>query len=398
MDCDGFAGGFQTALSGYSAPVVWMIFCAFHIGTAFSKTRLGERISLLLIRWMGRNVFGLGLAIMLSEFVLGPFVPSNTARGGGIVLPIVKSLISAIEEAQAQPQSTSKFLILVGAHSNLLISSLFITGAAPNPIVARLVHQILDIKIGFLDWFVAAIAPAAFSGLILLLFFSWTQKPEYDSQVVLEAASERYSRLGPLSRNEMKLIGVLLISLGLWTTTSLTHLTEALIAFMALLGLLLLQILKWEDIIKNEKAWDTFFWLAGMLLMAEQLSKLGFSTYIGTKCQQLVTSITSNPWLGMMLFGACYFVSMYMFSSITGHAVSFAGPFLMASKAFGRSEQIAYMLMYFTSLSACLTPFSTGSVVLYFSQGYFTQSEWFRLGGAIGLIYLVIYCAYFSIP
>ena len=36
---------------------------------------------------------GLGYALCCAELILGPVVPSNTARGGGILAPIVDSHI-----------------------------------------------------------------------------------------------------------------------------------------------------------------------------------------------------------------------------------------------------------------------------------------------------------------
>ena len=48
---------------------------------------------------------GLGYALCASELLLGPVVPSNTARGGGIMAPIVGSLARALgSEPDKEPR------------------------------------------------------------------------------------------------------------------------------------------------------------------------------------------------------------------------------------------------------------------------------------------------------
>lgn len=105
LECDPYNDGFKTALGGFSSSISWLILCAFHIGKAVKITGLGERISLILLKYMGGTILGLGFAIQFTELVLGAFIPSNTARGGGIVLPIVESLIFCLDST---PEYNSK--------------------------------------------------------------------------------------------------------------------------------------------------------------------------------------------------------------------------------------------------------------------------------------------------
>jgi DASS family divalent anion:Na+ symporter len=62
------------------------------------------------------------------ELLLAPFVPSNTARGGGIVLPVVQSIANTLGSTPSQNPKIGGFLMLVGAHSNLLSASMYLTG------------------------------------------------------------------------------------------------------------------------------------------------------------------------------------------------------------------------------------------------------------------------------
>lgn len=59
---------------------------------------------------------------------MAPFVPSNTARGGGIVLPVVQSISLTLGSSPTSNPALGGFLVLVGSHANLLSASMYLTG------------------------------------------------------------------------------------------------------------------------------------------------------------------------------------------------------------------------------------------------------------------------------
>ena len=73
-------------LSGFSNQTVWLIFTAFLFARAVTQTGVGMRLAYLFVRRFGHSSLTLGYSIAASDLVLAPFVPSDTARGGGIQL------------------------------------------------------------------------------------------------------------------------------------------------------------------------------------------------------------------------------------------------------------------------------------------------------------------------
>lgn len=71
------------ALSGFSNGTVWLIFGAFMFSLGYEKTGLGRRIALVLVKLMGRRTLTLGYAVAITDTILAPFTPSNTARSAG---------------------------------------------------------------------------------------------------------------------------------------------------------------------------------------------------------------------------------------------------------------------------------------------------------------------------
>jgi len=74
-------------LSGFTNQTVWLIFAAFLFSRAIGVTGLGMRVAYLLIRRFGSSSLRLAYSTVASGALLAPFVPSDTARGGGVVYP-----------------------------------------------------------------------------------------------------------------------------------------------------------------------------------------------------------------------------------------------------------------------------------------------------------------------
>jgi DASS family divalent anion:Na+ symporter len=78
--------------------------------------------------------------MVLSELILAPVTPSNTARGGGIIHPIVRAISTSYDSdpAKGTEGRMGKFLALVNYQANPITSAMFITATAPNPLVVDL--------------------------------------------------------------------------------------------------------------------------------------------------------------------------------------------------------------------------------------------------------------------
>lgn len=70
---------------------------AFMISRGIIKTGLGRRIALYFIKWFGKKSLGLGYAIGAIDLITSPATPSNGARAGGIVYPLINSLANTFD-------------------------------------------------------------------------------------------------------------------------------------------------------------------------------------------------------------------------------------------------------------------------------------------------------------
>jgi len=120
-------------LSGFSNVTVWLIFTAFLFARAVTATGFGTRVGYLFIRQFARTPLTLGYSIAAADVVLAPFVPSDTARGGGVVFPITRSVALAFgSEPGPTARRIGTFLMLTAFHATYTASAIFLTGMVAN--------------------------------------------------------------------------------------------------------------------------------------------------------------------------------------------------------------------------------------------------------------------------
>ena len=169
----------KEALSGYGNSSTWLVTIAFLLSGIIIDSGLGKRISLLCIHFFGKTVIGIGYAICIAELILGPLVPSVTARGGGILAPIVKSISKTLGSyPEKSPEISGRYLHLVGAHANMITGAMFLTGMAANPLVSEAAKDIFNIEFDWLTWVYGSIVPGTISLVFLPILIKYLSKPE----------------------------------------------------------------------------------------------------------------------------------------------------------------------------------------------------------------------------
>jgi L-tartrate/succinate antiporter len=113
--------------------MVWLVGGAFMFALGYEKTGLGRRIALRLVCALGRNTLSLGYAAVFAEAILAPFTPSNTARGAGIIFPIMNNLPPLYDSRPHDPSARKigGYIMWVAFSADCVTSTLFMT-AVPS--------------------------------------------------------------------------------------------------------------------------------------------------------------------------------------------------------------------------------------------------------------------------
>ena len=382
----------NVVLSGFADPTVWLIFTAFLFSRAVTDTRLGTRVAYFFIRKFGRNALTLGYSISVSDLVLAPFVPSDTARGGGIICPITRSVAQALgSEPGDASNKVGGFLILVAFHTTYLASAMFLTGMAANPLIADFALKIAHVEMTWIRWFLGAIVPGCISLLLVpVLIYRLYHPVMTNTEAAIHHAEQELRGMGGLSPQERRLGVIMLLVMAGWVTSPWHHIPNAFVALAGVSAILLTRVLAWDDLLSERKAWDALIWFAPLIMMAGELNKRGV---IQSLSQSMFSYARLLPWmLGLTLLAVAYLYVHYGFASMTAHITALYPGFLAAALATGAPPLLAaFLLAYFSNLNAGITHYGTGSAPVYFGVGYISQPTWWRIGLIMSVMNVVIW-------
>jgi len=378
--------------AGFSNSVVWLVFSAFLFARAVTKTHLGLRIAYFFISRFARTPLTLGYSVAISDLVLAPFVPSDTARGGGIIAPVVRSLATALgSEPGPTANRIGAYLTLVAFHCTYTASAMFLTGMAANPLIAEFARNLAHVDLSWGRWALAASVP----GLCSFALIPWLLYQLHPPELTNTEHAQAYARhclaeMGVMSREQRRLVIIMLCVIAGWITTPLHGITNTFIALGGVCAILLTEVVTWGDLIGDTKAWDTLSWFAPMLVMAEAHHDQGVITVL---LAPVFGHLHSWPWaVSLAVLAALYLYAHYGFASMTAHVTALYPGFLGAALATGAPPMLAVLpLAFISNLNAGITHYGTGSAPVYFSPGFVSQNTWWTLGFALSLVNLAIW-------
>ncbi|HAT4998314.1 TPA: DASS family sodium-coupled anion symporter [Serratia marcescens] len=391
------------ALSGFSNQLIWLIGFSIMISLSLNKTGLGARIGYYFISLFGKKTLGIAYALTLAETTLAPVTPSNTARGGGIIHPIMKSIADSFG---SKPELNTagkigRYLSLVNYNINPVTSAMFITATAPNPLIVSLIAKGThgSFELSWSMWAVAALVPGLCSLIVMPLAIYLLYPPEVKSTPdAPRFAREKLQALGPVTLPEKITLGVFALLLVLWAGIPAMIFGPALAvnpttaALSGLAVLLATGVLSWEDVLKHKGAWDTVVWFSALVMMASFLGKLGL---IGWLSQTVGNGIDrmGMSWVGgTILLTLIYLYSHYFFASTTAHVTAMFAAFFAAGIALGAPPALLGLILAFSSsLMMSLTHYGTGTAPIIFGSGYVTLGEWWKAGWVMSVVNLLIW-------
>lgn len=382
------------ALSGYSDPVVWVCLAALFLSNAIVKSGLGRRLALLFVRAFGKTSLGLGYSLVTTDFVLASMVPSNSARNGGVLLPIVEGINTELgsrpEDGTAGKLGT--FLINLLYQGDVIICATFLSGQAGNFVLARLAKQSAGLDITYTTWFVAGILPALVSlvAVPLLIYRFFPPERKFTPEAA-DYASVQLKELGRMSTDEIITAATLVVTVFLWATAGTLHeIDTAIVALVAIGVLLASRVIVWKETVASANAWSVFIWYGGLFGLATALGRTPVTKLFASTISGYATGLSWTT--ALIVIVLVYFYVHYMFASITAHALALFVPFLAAAIATGAPPGLALLSLIFASnLSASLTNYGTTPGPIYFATGYVRQGEWWTIGLFASVVNLLIW-------
>lgn len=407
----------QEVSAAYADHVIFLFMGAFLIALAMEKWNLHHRVALLVINRVGASPLSLTLGIMGTTAAISMWV-SNVATTL-IMLPIATAVL---DHAASQGYDTRKglgtALMLMIAYGASIGGVGTPVGTPPNVIFIGAFSRLFPAAepIGFFQWMLFGVPTVVIMTLVVwaYLVFVAFPFPTTGWQADRQFLQNRLQALGPMSREEKKVLALAVTTALLWifredldlgsiTIPGWTHLLpppvtvqDSTVAIMMALLLFLIPadrqagtfLMDWQT--AERLPWSVLILLGGGLALAAGVEKSGLAAWLGSHLS-LVGQL--SPLSGILVITLLMAV-LTEFTSNTA-ITTLMMPVLAATAKGMEVDPLLLMVPATFAASICnfMLPSATGPNAIVFASGYITIPQMFRAGIGLDLIGALIVTA-----
>ncbi|KIX15796.1 SLC13 family permease [Dethiosulfatarculus sandiegensis] len=287
-------GDLKSTWAAYMHPVVVFIMCCLIFAIALEKAGITKRLSASIARRAGNSVTKFTFILAVGLGLASAFMHDAAAAAIGIatMLPLMRA-------AGINPgTNTARFMMLSVPFACSCGGMGSLVGGGRTMVAAAFLKEFTGIEIDFIDWLIYAMplsiicVPAAV--LVVYLVFRPDPKfklPEYDEDP------------GPLTPLEKKTLIIVGIGFLLWLTKGFHGLHYSITGMLCVAGLVLFNVLNWEDIHRDLEWGTVLFIFGGGIAMGLAMDSSGAARYFANLFFPLVQG---GGWI-ILLSGVCVF-------------------------------------------------------------------------------------------
>jgi citrate:succinate antiporter/L-tartrate/succinate antiporter len=337
--------------------------------------------------------------VTFADLILAPATPSNTARSGGTIYPIVSN-IPKIYGSEPGPTAgkIGTYVMWTAFAATAVTSSLFLTALAPNAAALTIAKKTVGVDMSWSQWFIG-FAPLGVLLILLVPLVSYVIcRPEVkESPEIVTWAATELKAMGPLSRNEWVMSGLVVLAMFLWITGSnpsiklpvlgANYINATMVVLVVISLLLVTRVVEFADIVAEKSAWEVFFYFTSLLTLASGLNDIGFIKWVAEGFAKPLVGM--SPTLALILLVMLFFWIHYFFSSITSHAAAVLPVVLAVGTGIpGVSvPTLTLLCCYSLGLMGVISPYATGPAPMYYGSGFIGKGDFWTFGLIFGLIY-----------
>ncbi len=367
---------FDVAFSGFANDTPWFLMGAILFGTMAGKSGLAKRLAYLVTLRIGTSYSRLLLALIVSDFLLTPLVPSGMARVT-IMATVAAGLIGAFGLGAGSNIGRGMFLILT--YTAGVFDKTIIAGAAA--ITGRgVIESAGHTHVYWSQWLIAFLPSDIVTILVAWRLTLWLYPPETASLPGgLQYLREELRKAGPWTTLEKKSLALMLAAIVFWATDFLHHISPSMIG----LGIGLLAVLPFMRILDiadlRKLNFLQLFFVAAAVSMGNVLSATkGLAVLTNTVLAWMEPLLTNNPLSFVALYWTGFAYHIFLASEISMLATS--TPLLMTfANEHGLNALKLGMLWVFSS-GGKIFIYQSGVLVIGYGYGYFRARDILRMG------------------
>lgn len=362
--------------------VIWLTFAAFIIASGMEKSGLARRMALFLITKFGKSVNSVLMLLIAINFLIAFIVPSTTARAA-MMFPIVLLVVEAFEVNINDPKNNfGKMLALHGIQANNLSTAAIVTATSSQILAISFIKDLTGREVSWMQWFVAS-APVTIFTLVAMFFIGKVlfRLPKSEKTTLdITKIKDEYAKLGKITLNEKKALGIFMFTLALWAMDSLQvklfgfQLSLVMVAILsaALFFLPYVGILKWKE---AKISWNLLIFACGAYAGGVALDETGLAAW-GLNIIFKRMGVENMSFI--VLFAVLMFIASFshlLFTSKTVRTIILIPTIIGIANATGYDPVSLALPAAFCIADTITLPPHSRVDLIYYGTGYFTVLE-----------------------
>lgn len=381
----------REAFASFVSPVFFFVIAMYMVAAVINETGLDKRFALFLLLRSGTRSTHILFVLMLGTAVLSSIMSDIPACA--IFMAIGLSLL---EKTNIQPgQSNFAKNLMMGIPIAALIGGIATpAGSSINVLALDLLAVFseqhgLNISITFIQWMTLGIPM-----VIVLLPFSWwvllkCYPPELETIGTSQERESDYKELGALTRNEIKVLLIVLLMIVLWIVGSWVEVLN--VTVVALFGAIILfmpgiKLISWKKA-ERHIGWETLIMIGGISSLGHASVKTGLAEWL---VHSTMGGLAHWPilWLIPIISLITVLIHLPLPIAPVVNAVLIP-PVAALALAMNINPIILVLPVAFTASCAFLLPLDAVPL-LTFSKGYYRMFDMLLPGAIISLAWVLL--------
>ena len=350
--------------SFFGNSAVFFLLGVFILGGAMIHTGLSKRLALTFLVRFDRSPRRAILGVLVTGSILSLFMPEHAVAA--MLFPIVMEIVQSLNlERKKSPLATALFLAMAWGTVAGGIGTFL--GGARAPLAVELLRDTFGRTITFATWAAAAVPIALVLTFVVYWVLVSSFKPEIqDMTPARKILSHELQRIGPISRNEIKIGLLLVVTVFFWIWGG-HRLGLAVVSLAAAVMVFVLNIAKWLDVVDYVN-WGVIIMYGGAIALGKALAE---TKAIDWLAGSLLGGGTVSIFLLIVVLSALSKALTELISNAAAVVILVPFSFGFVSSLGASPELLVLAITIPAGLAFCL-PVGTPPNAIAFGSGYFS--------------------------
>jgi DASS family divalent anion:Na+ symporter len=333
---------FTTAFGAYADTTFWLIIGVLGIGVAINKCGLLKRISYYALKLFPPTYNGIIAALLGVGTICQPLMPSTSAKQS-IVAPVAIGMGETLGIEKQSKQMGGLFNAMYIGWS--ITGTVFISASFLGYLFFGNLPADIQTQFTWTKWFIAMIPWAIIVVLGNYFALITIYKPKTQKKITKEFISNQLKALGPMSRDEKVVCIIMAVALLMWITENVTGISACVTSLLCLMTMFILGVFTTGDF-NTKMVWSLIIMVGGLCNIANVMSKLQISGWVGTMIEPLLGDLIARPYLFIFALVVTIYLVRYVMVDFVTVVILFTVVLTPLAQSVGMNPWIVMMTCY----------------------------------------------------